>query len=163
MMAAMAALALAGCSQAAEQTAERETAPTASATTAANAHPLSGLEVVPVTVTTADGTAHTFRAELAASADEQRRGLMFRTEMGPDEGMLFPYAAPQVLSFWMHNTVLPLDLVFIDADRTIINIGAGEPYNETSITSDRPGIAVLELNAGRAAELGIAPGDRVDW
>ena len=158
---AMAVL-LASCSgQAAEQSAEPTTAATAEANSAAT-HPTSGLQVIPVTITTDSGT-HTIRAELAASPEEQRRGLMYRTAMGPDEGMLFPYAQPQPLSFWMHNTVLPLDLVFIDADRRVINVGRGEPYNETSIVSERPGIAVLELNAGRAEELGIVPGTSVAW
>ncbi|GGD65374.1 hypothetical protein GCM10011411_27130 [Aurantiacibacter arachoides] len=158
----VASLALAACSQ--QATAPASEAPSAAAAAAApaNVHPISGLQVVPVTITT-DTATHTFAAEVAASAEEQRRGLMFRTAMGPDEGMIFPYQAPQPLSFWMHNTVLPLDLVFIDADNRIINVGRGQPYDETSIASDRPGVAVLELNGGRAAELGIGPGDLVEW
>lgn len=150
------ALALFACSpQAAEQVPEATAA-------AAKTHSVSGLEIVPVTVTTADGR-HVFQAELAATRDAQMQGLMFRTEMGADEAMIFPYAEPQPLGFWMRNTVLPLDIIFIDEDRRIINIADGVPYNETTVRSDRPGIAVLELNAGRAEELGIGPGDLVEW
>lgn len=156
-LAIAAAMGLAACSPDAGETVAEPT-PTATVAT----HPISGLEIIPVTITTASGT-HVIQAEVAASRAEQARGLMFRAELGPDEGMIFPYPEPQPLSFWMRNTVIPLDLVFIDADRTVINIGQGVPYSEDPIPSDRPGIAVLELYEGRAAELGIEPGDSVDW
>ena len=127
-------------------------------------HPESGLEVIPLTVTTPGGTAHDFRVEVARSPQEQARGLMFRTAMGPDEGMLFPYDQPRVLSFWMRNTVLSLDIVFIGPDRRVINIAADAvPYSEESLMSDAPAVAVLELNAGRARELGIVAGSKVEW
>jgi uncharacterized membrane protein (UPF0127 family) len=127
------------------------------------AHPISGLAVVPLTVT-ADGRVHNFRVELAQSAQDQARGLMFRTQMGANEGMLFPYDPPRVLSFWMKNTVIPLDLIFIGPDRRVINVAANAtPYSEDQIWSEAPAIAVLELNGGRAAELGIAPGASVSW
>lgn len=151
-----AALLLAACSP---QAADRVPEPTAAA---ASVHPESGLEIIPVTVTTEEGV-HTFSAELAASREAQMRGLMFRTEMGADEAMIFPYDQPEMLSFWMRNTVLPLDIIFIGPDKRIINIAEGVPYREVSVTSDRPGIAVLELNQGRAEELGIGPGDLVEW
>jgi uncharacterized membrane protein (UPF0127 family) len=139
-----------------------ENAPVPEATQAA-VHPVSGLEVIPLTVT-APGKTHSFRVEVARSPQEQARGLMFRTEMGPDEGMLFPYDQPHVLSFWMRNTVLSLDLVFIDAEHRIINIAENAtPYSEESIVSAAPGVAVLELNGGRTRELGIVAGNKVDW
>ena len=126
-------------------------------------HPVSGLQVIPLTVT-AEGKTHNFRVEVAASLQEQARGLMFRTEMGADEGMLFPYDPPRVLSFWMKNTVIPLDLIFIGPDKKVINVAANAtPYSEDQIWSDAPAIAVLELNGGRAAELGIGPGASVSW
>lgn len=126
-------------------------------------HPVSGLQVIPLTIS-ANGRSHAFRVEVAKSLEEQARGLMFRTQMGADEGMLFPYDPPRVLSFWMKNTVIPLDLVFIGPDRRVINIAANAtPYSEDPITSDAPGVAVLELNGGRAAQLGIVPGAVVDW
>lgn len=127
-------------------------------------HPVSGLPVVPLTVTTTGNRTHAFRVEVASTPQQQARGLMFRTAMGPDEGMIFPYAQPQVLSFWMKNTVLSLDIVFIGPDRRVINVADhAVPYSEASLTSDAPAIAVLELNAGRAAELGIVGGSKVDW
>ena len=142
------------------QAAER--APSAGAQQPA-VHPVSGLAVIPLTVTSL-GKTQTFRVEIARSPQEQAQGLMFRTEMGPDEGMLFPYDPPRVLSFWMKNTVLPLDLVFIGPDYRVINVAADAvPYSEESILSDAPAIATLELNAGRAKELGIVAGAKVDW
>lgn len=146
-----------GCSpQAAEQ------AP-AAARQQATVHPVSGLEVIPLTVTSL-GKTHTLRVEMARTGEEQARGLMFRTEMGPNEGMLFPYDPPRVLSFWMKNTVLSLDLIFIGPDHRVINVAANAvPYSEASIVSEAPAIATLELNAGRAAELNIVAGARVDW
>jgi hypothetical protein len=104
-----------------------------------------------------------FAAEVAATPDAQARGLMFRTEMGADEAMIFPYDPPQPLSFWMRNTVLPLDIIFIGPDRRILNVAEGVPYNEVSVHSEGTASAVLELNQGRAAELGIVAGDLVEW
>lgn len=149
-------LVLPACSQSAQ--------PSPTPAAQASVHPVSGLEIIPLTVTTPGGKAHSFRVEVARSPQEQARGLMFRTEMGADEGMLFPYDTPRVLSFWMKNTVLSLDIVFIGPDRRVINIAErAVPYSEDSVTSDAPGVAVLELNAGRARELGIVAGSKVDW
>jgi uncharacterized membrane protein (UPF0127 family) len=89
---------------------------------------------------------------------------MFRTEMGADEGMIFPKEPAQMRSFWMRNTVIPLDMVFIGPDHRIVNVIAdAEPYSLDPRPSAAPVIAVLELNGGRAAELGIGPGDTVTW
>ncbi len=132
---------------------------------AVQTHPVSGLEIIPVTITRADGTAHIILAENAVDEADQARGLMFRSEMGADEGMLFDYEdTPRVLSFWMRNTYIPLDLVFIDGDRRVLNIVANaQPYSEDQIYSDGIAIGVLELNGGRAQELQIAPGDTLEW
>lgn len=130
---------------------------------AGSVHPVSGLEVIPLTVSQ-DGKEHRFRVEVAKTEAEQAQGLMFRTEMGPDEGMLFPTERPQARSFWMKNTVIPLDLIFVGPDGLVINIAANAvPYSLDPIPSAGPAIAVLELNGGRAAELGITPGARVTW
>ena len=84
--------------------------------------------------------------------------------MGPDEGMIFPFDPPRGASFWMRNTVIPLDLIFVAPDGRISNIAANAiPYDETPLYSGGEAKAVLELNGGRAAELGIKPGDRVEW
>jgi uncharacterized protein len=126
-------------------------------------HPESGLEVVPLTVTSASGV-HRFKVEVAASAMEQAKGLMFRTKLGPDEGMIFPMSPPRGASFWMKNTVISLDLIFIAPDGRISNIAANAvPYNLAPLTSIGPVKGVLEIPGGRAAELGIAPGDKVAW
>lgn len=126
-------------------------------------HAVSGLPVIPLAITHR-GKTHRFRVEVAASNEEQARGLMFRTEMGADEGMIFPKEPAEMRSFWMRNTVIPLDMIFIGPDRRIVNIIANaEPYSLDSRPSAAPVIAVLELNGGRAAELGIEPGDAVSW
>jgi len=140
--------------------------PAAQATPAAQAeaaHPDSGLKVIPLTVTTPQGK-HAFRVEVAATDAEQAQGLMFRTEMGADEGMIFPRDPPDIASFWMKNTPLPLDIIFIGTDRKVINVAANTvPYSLTPVGARGLTAAVLELNAGRAAELGIGPGSKVDW
>jgi uncharacterized membrane protein (UPF0127 family) len=140
--------------------------PAAQATPAAQAsttHPVSGLAVVPLTVTTPKGK-HALRVEVASSEAEQARGLMFRTEMGPDEGMIFPREPADIASFWMKNTPLPLDIIFIGTDGRVINVAANTvPYSLEPVGARGLTAAVLELNAGRAAELGIGPGTKVDW
>ena len=131
--------------------------------TAAAVHPVSGLAVVPLTVTS--GTfRHTFRVEVAATSAEQAKGLMFRTEMGANEGMIFPMNPPRTASFWMRNTVTPLDLIFIGPDGRITNIAANAvPYDERPLSSTGLVKGVLELSGGRAAQLGIVAGDVVEW
>lgn len=136
---------------------------TASAPAAGTRHPTSGLAVVPLTVTSANGK-HAFKVEVAGTTEEQAKGLMFRTALGADEGMIFPMNPPRMASFWMRNTVIPLDLIFVGQDRKILNIAAqAVPYDETPLISNGRVIAVLELNGGRAAQLGIVPGDKVEW
>jgi uncharacterized protein len=140
----------------------RTPAPTPAAAVPAR-HPISGLEVVPLTISQ-NGKVHRFRVEVARTPEQQEKGLMFRTAMGPDEGMIFPSDPVGERSFWMKNTVIPLDIVFIGPDHMISNIAANAvPYSETPIPSDGPAIAVLELNGGRAAQLGFTRGARVTW
>jgi len=121
-------------------------------------HPISHLPVIPLRA-----AGHLLRVELAATAAEQEMGLMFRTRMGADEGMLFPMNPPRQAYFWMRNTVLPLDIIFIGADRRVLNVIQAKPYDETPLPSAGKAGAVLELNVGRAAQLGIRPGTRVQW
>jgi len=130
---------------------------------ASSVHPISGLQVIPLSVESGSGV-HSFRVEVAATQDAQTRGLMFRQEVKPDEGMIFPSEVPQFRSFWMRNTPIPLDIIFVGADRRIVNIAANAtPYSLDSLRSDGPVILVLEIAGGRAEELGIAPGDKVEW
>lgn len=121
-------------------------------------HPLSGLKVIPLTA-----MGHRFRVELAQTPAEQERGLMFRKEMGADEGMLFPMDPPRQAYFWMRNTVMQLDIVFIGPDRRVLNVVRAKPYDETPLPSAGKAAAVLELNLGRAAQLGIGVGTQVAW
>lgn len=126
-------------------------------------HPVSGLPVIPLRVEVA-GKSHTFQVEVARSSAEQAKGLMFRNTMGPDEGMLFPLQPPRLASFWMRNTVISLDIIFIGRDGRVLNIAANTvPYDERPLASVDFAAAVLELNGGRAAELGIVPGAKVSW
>jgi len=130
---------------------------------AGSRHQESGLSIIPVTVENGDKS-HVFKAELAVTPEAQAKGLMFRTELGDNEGMLFPSDVPAPRSFWMKNTPLSLDIIFIGTDSRISNIAANTvPYTLDPVLSVGPAIAVLELRAGRAAELGIAAGDRVSW
>ncbi len=148
---------LAACSPQSSSTA----APAATAALAP--HPISGLQVIPLTVRSGNKV-HQFRVEIARSGQEQAQGLMFRTTMGADEGMVFPMDPTRDAAFWMKNTVIPLDIIFIGADRRILNIAANTvPYSEAPVPSAGPVSAVLELVGGRAAQLGIAPGDRAEW
>ena len=102
--------------------------------------------------------------EVATRCAEQAKGLMFRTAMGADEGMIFPISPPRDAAFWMKNTVIPLDIVYIGTDRRILNIAANTvPYSEAPLPSAGIVSGVLELNGGRARALGIGPGDAVDW
>jgi len=124
-------------------------------------HPVSGLEVIDLVVERGDQRL-AFKVELADSPQAQARGLMFRDRLGDDEGMLFPSDPPQPRSFWMKNTPLSLDIIFIGPDGRIANIAADTvPYSLDPVTSQGIASAVLELRAGRAKELGIVPGDRV--
>lgn len=126
-------------------------------------HPESGLDVVPLVVK-GGGKVHNFRVEVARNRFEQAQGLMFRRAMGEDEGMLFPFDTPRRASFWMRNTVIPLDIIFIGADGRILNVAANTvPYSEEPILSEGKASAVLELIGGRAGQLGIKAGDKVEW
>jgi hypothetical protein len=161
LVAGMAGIAaLAACSPGEGATA-RAQAPAAQTVATSTVHPVSGLQVIDLVVERG-GKKLPFKVELAASPEAQARGLMFRTELGDNEGMLFPSDVPQPRSFWMKNTPLSLDIIFIGADGRVLNIAADTvPYSLDSVTSNGPASAVLELRAGRAKELGIVAGDRV--
>jgi uncharacterized membrane protein (UPF0127 family) len=117
---------------------------------------------VPLTIRSKSGV-HRFTVEVAATAQQQETGLMFRRSLAGDWGMIFPYDPPQQVAFWMKNTLIPLDIVYIRADGTIARIANAEPMDLTPLPSDEPITGVLEIRGGRAAELGIKPGDLVSW
>ncbi len=124
---------------------------------------VQGLARIPLTIRSGNRS-HAFTVELAGTPDEQARGLMFRRSLGADQGMLFPYSPPQPVSFWMRNTYIPLDMIFIRPDGTIARIAANtRPLTDDPVSAGEPTAAVLELRGGRAAELGISEGDRVSW
>jgi uncharacterized membrane protein (UPF0127 family) len=121
-----------------------------------------------VTITSSNGQ-HRFDVELARTDAEQERGLMYRTNIPADGGMLFaPYPAegggPKEASFWMEHTPSALDIIFIRPDGTIARIARNAvPFSQDRILSGEPVNAVLEINGGRSAELGISVGDKVSW
>jgi uncharacterized protein len=105
---------------------------------------------------------HRFTVELAQTPEQLQQGLMFRPSLAPDAGMLFDFKAPTVATMWMRNTLIPLDMLFVDAVGTIVAIRARAiPGSDTIISAGVPVRAVLELNGGTAERLGIDPGDRV--
>lgn len=123
----------------------------------------SGLEVAPVKIK-AGARTHEFTVEVARTGEEQARGLMFREALGADEGMLFPFSPPQPASFWMKNTLIPLDMIFIRPDGSIARIAANTvPYSLEPVGVDEPIAAVLEIPGGRSAALGIDERARVGW
>ncbi len=110
------------------------------------------------------GRSHVFTVEVARTAEQQEQGLMNRPALAPDAGMLFPFDPPRPASFWMRNTLIPLDMIFIRPDGTIARIAANTvPMSEAPVAIAEPMTAVLELRGGRAAELGVREGDRVSW
>jgi uncharacterized protein len=121
----------------------------------------AALPVATITVDGAKGPAK-FRVEIAGDNASQEKGLMFRKTMAANAGMLFDFHTTVMTSFWMKNTILPLDIIFVRSDGRISSIAADAvPYSEASIPSSEPVRAVLEINAGRARALGIVPGSIV--
>jgi len=113
-------------------------------------------------VVQAAGGAHRFAVEVALTPVHRERGLMYRTELPADGGMLFIHGEERVLHMWMKNTLIPLDMLFLAADGTIVRIAEEtEPLSTRAISSGEPAKGVLELKGGTARRLGIVPGDRV--
>lgn len=123
----------------------------------------AGLALVPLTIT--QGTSvHHFTVEVARTEAEQERGLMFRTELAADRGMVFPFAQPKFAAFWMRNTLIPLDMIFVRTDGSIDRIAENTvPQSEEPVASGGLVAAVLELPGGTAARLGITESATVRW
>ncbi len=118
-----------------------------------------GLE--PLTIE-ATGKSHAFQVEVMRTDEQRAKGLMFRRYLAADRGMLFDFKAEQTVTMWMKNTFLPLDMIFIGKDGRIVGVAENtEPMSERVIPSGAPALAVLEVNAGTAARLGLKTGDRV--
>ncbi len=123
----------------------------------------AGLEQVTVCITSG-GKTRAFKTEIAKTSAEQAKGMMFRTAMADDEAMLFPFPEAKVASFWMRNTVIPLDIIFIRSNGSIESIAENAiPYSTDPVAAGEPVTAVLEIRGGLAAELGIGAGDSVIW
>ncbi len=121
------------------------------------------LATIPLTLA-AGGEPHKYVVETARTTTEQARGLMLRKTMRRDHGMIFPLTVPREAAFWMEGTYLPLDIIFIAPDMTVRRIAANAvPFSRAEIQSGGPVAAVLELNAGEAARIGLRPGDKVSY
>ena len=153
IVAAVLALALLGC---------RGEPPTAGEIAAArDSRP--ALDRIPLQIRS-DGNTHDFTVEVVRSEDEQARGLMYRESLAAGEGMLFPFPEPRPASFWMKNTLIPLDMIFVRADGSIARIAVNTvPHSLSPVGVGEPVAAVLEIAGGRSVELGIDEGDRVTW
>ena len=115
----------------------------------------------PLTIVTASGP-HAFSVEVMRTDEQRGRGLMFRRYLPPDRGMLFDFKQEQPVMMWMKNTYLPLDMVFISRDGTVVSVAENtEPMSERTIPSAGPAYAVLEVNAGTAKRIGLKRGDKV--
>ena len=122
---------------------------------------LQQFATAPLTIVSASGP-HRFTVELAESPAQMEQGLMFRRSLAPDAGMLFDFKQPTVATMWMHNTLIPLDMLFVDRQGLIVNIAErAVPESDATIAAAAPVRAVIELNGGTADRLAIKPGDRV--
>src|ERR1700674_3518170 len=122
---------------------------------------LAQYPTAPLTILTAGGP-RKFTVELATTPAQMEQGLMFRRSLAPDAGMLFDYQAPSMAMMWMKNTLIPLDMLFVDAEGRIVNIHErAVPGSLDTIAAAAPARAVIELNGGTASRLGIRSGDRV--
>ena len=118
---------------------------------------VESLELVP-----AVGRPVRFNVEVVDNDATRERGLMYRRSLGPNAGMLFDFQSPRSVSFWMKNTYIPLDIIFIAPDGAILNIAErATPLSETPLPSAGPVRGVLEIAGGRAAALGVRAGDKV--
>lgn len=123
----------------------------------------AGLEQVRLDISSGRKT-HRFVVEVASTPEQQAQGLMFRESLAPGRGMIFPSEPPRPVSFWMKNTLIPLDMIFIRPDGTIARVAENTvPLSLDPVPSLEPVSAVLEIAGGRARELGIKEGDKVRW
>ncbi|HWM48865.1 MAG TPA: DUF192 domain-containing protein [Xanthobacteraceae bacterium] len=123
--------------------------------------PLTGATMDSLEIATRSGV-HSFSVEVVATEEERQKGLMFRKQLPEGTGMLFDFKVEAPVSFWMKNTYIPLDMIFIRGDGRIASIAENtEPLSERLIPSNGPVRGVLEVIGGTAKKLGIRPGDRV--
>lgn len=131
---------------------------------AAPAAALETFELDDLVVETTDGQRHAFKIELALSPEQQSQGLMFRPRIDADAGMLFVHPQPRILTMWMKNTLIPLDMIFISRDGRVLAVAEETtPRSLAVISSGVPAKAVLEVAGGTARRLGITPGALVRY
>jgi len=151
LLGVLAALALAACAPASPEPAAAAVAEAPQAVTA----------LEPLDIVTAQGPVR-FNVAVADDEAEREKGLMWRSVLDEHEGMLFDFHRAEPVAFWMKNTLIPLDMIFIGADGRIVNIAENtRPYSLDPVPSAGPVLAVLEIGGGLSAEMGIKPGDRV--
>lgn len=132
------------------------------ASAAQSAVPVQSFKTGIITITTAASGAHRITVELATDNLQREQGLMYRPSLGRDAGMLFLYPTAQPVQMWMKNTLIPLDMLFIQGDGTIVNIHErAVPQSLETLGSAGMVRGVLELNGGTVARYGIKPGDHV--
>lgn len=119
-----------------------------------------GVAAKPLTIETSKGS-FKFEVEIADSEEARQRGLMYRKQLLEGTGMLFNFWAERPVTFWMKNTYVPLDMIFIRSDGTVESVGRGVPLSEKLVGSEGPVLAVLEVIAGTAKKIGLKPGDKV--
>ena len=126
----------------------------------AQGQPPAALE--PLTIVSGT-TRHAFQVEVMRTPETRARGLMHRNHLPEDRGMLFDFGRIEPVAMWMQNTYIPLDMLFIRADGTIVRIAQRtEPLSTRSIHSGEPVLSVLEINGGLSEKLGIRAGDRIE-
>ncbi len=119
-------------------------------------------EIGEISIVTQEGETHRIAIELAETQEQRAQGLMFREDLAPNAGMLFLYPRAQVPQMWMRNTLIPLDMLFLDAaGRVLVTANNAVPHSEAIISPGVPARAVLELPGDAIERLGIKPGDRV--
>ena len=134
----------------------------ADSSTAQEGQPLSGLPVTTVRIFP-DGASYEVSAEVVTTPEDQATGMMYRTELDENAGMLFVFDSQRYLSFWMKNTLIPLDMIFINSDKEIVDINHNAtPRSTNSFAAAAPALYVLEVNGGYCTERNIQIGDRVD-
>lgn len=123
-----------------------------------------GGKTYPLAITRADGVRLDLKVEIADTVESRTIGLMFRQSLADDAGMLFIFDDVAPRAFWMKNTLIPLDMVFLRPDGSIINIAENAiPHDETGVPSAEPARAVLEIKGGQAQKLGLKPNDVIHF
>lgn len=129
-----------------------------------NTQSSAGLPTTQVVVVNNNGQRFQIIAEVASTSDQHSQGLMYRTSMAANEGMLFMFESERVLSFWMKNTYMPLDMIFISSDKIVVDINHNaQPENTVPFISSAPAQYVLEVNGEFCVEHNISIGDSVEF